>query len=147
MQRLEHSNLFSLLLSISPWKCHRNLPASNGADGLPPCPKHLRSLYQDAVEEFVYKESQDARHDVADMVKKLHIHDHGLVASDEGSTVADEAHHKHNLVGQLGDNQTQEGVGFAALREGRTASYAVFPAPGELTLRAPRMFRVSPIPK
>lgn len=100
----------------------------------------------------MHKESQDARQDVANMVKKFHIHDHGLVASDKGPTIAHEAHHKHNLVGQLGNNQKWQGVGFAALYECRTASrvmgcYTIFPAYGELTLRAPSMFRVSPIPK
>lgn len=136
----------------APGRCHRNLLASNGADWLPLCPTHLHLLYQDAVEEFVHKESQDARQDVANMVKKFHIHDHGLVASDEGPTIAHKAHHEHNLVGQLGNNQKREGVGSAAPYEGRTAScamgcYAIFPAHGELTLRAPSMFRVSPIPK
>lgn len=47
------------------------------------------------------KEAQDAGQDVAYVVQELHVHDHGLVATDEGATIAHEAHHKHDLVGQL----------------------------------------------
>lgn len=48
------------------------------------------------------KEAQDTSQDVAHMVEELHVHDHGLIAPDEGTAVAHEAHHKDNLVGQLG---------------------------------------------
>lgn len=65
-----------------------------------PVPAQLQA-HQDAVEELVGKETQDAGQDVAYVVQELHVHDHGLVATDEGATVAHEAHHKHNLVGQL----------------------------------------------
>lgn len=112
-----------------PGRCRRKLLAPNNAAWLCLCPKHL--LYQDAVEEFMHKEPQDARQDVANVVKKLHVHDHGLVASDEGPTVTHKAHHKHNLVGQLESKQKWEGVRFAELCECRTAScgmgcYAIF---------------------
>lgn len=61
----------------------------------------LAGPHQDAVEELMSKEAQDAGQDVAHMVEELHVHDHGLIAPDEGATVAHEAHHKHDLVGQL----------------------------------------------
>lgn len=64
-------------------------------------PVQLRLLYQDAVEEFMYEEPQDAGQNVGHMIEEFHIHNHGLIASDECSTVAHEAHHEHNLVGQL----------------------------------------------
>lgn len=63
-------------------------------------PAHLQA-HQDAIEELMCKEPQDARQDVAHVVQELHVHDHGLIATDEGTTVAHEAHHKHDLVGQL----------------------------------------------
>lgn len=47
------------------------------------------------------KEAQDTSQDVAHVVEELHVHDHGLVAADKGATVPHEAHHEHNLVGQL----------------------------------------------
>lgn len=65
-------------------------------------PRLLNLSYQDAVEELVHEEPQDTGHDVAHVVEELHIHDHGLVATDEGASVAHEAHHEHDLVGQLG---------------------------------------------
>lgn len=65
-----------------------------------PVPAQLQA-HQDAVEELMGKEAQDAGQDVAYVVQELHIHDHGLVATDEGATVAHEAHYKHDLVGQL----------------------------------------------
>lgn len=109
----------------APGRCHRKLLASNRAFWLCLSPKNLHLLYQDAVEELVHKESQDTRQDVANMVEKLHIHDHGLVASDEGATIAHKAHYEHNLVGQLENNQKWEGVRFAALQECRTVSCAM----------------------
>lgn len=54
------------------------------------------------------KEPQDAGQDVANVVEELHVHDHGLVSPDEGPTVAHEAHHKHNLVCQLGNNHKKQ---------------------------------------
>lgn len=57
----------------------------------------------------MYKEPQDAGHNVGHMVEKLHVHDHGLVAPDKCPTVAHEAHHEHNLVGQLGNNHKEGG--------------------------------------
>lgn len=47
------------------------------------------------------EEAQDTRQDVAHVVQELHVHDHGLIAPDEGATVAHKAHHEHDLVGQL----------------------------------------------
>lgn len=61
----------------------------------------MKLLYQDAVEKFMDKESQDAGYDVGDMIKKFHIQDHGFISSNECPTVAHEAYHKHNLVCQL----------------------------------------------
>lgn len=67
-----------------------------------PCPAWppTRS-HQDAIEELMGKEAQDTSQDVAHVVEELHVHDHGLVAPDKGATVTHEAHHEHNLVGQL----------------------------------------------
>lgn len=48
------------------------------------------------------KEAQDTRQDVAHVIQELHVHDHCFIATDEGAAVAHEAHHEHDLVGQLG---------------------------------------------
>lgn len=75
----------------------------------------MRLLYQDAIEQFVHKEPQDAGQNIGDVIKKFHIHYHSLIASDERPTVAHKAHHKHNLISQLWNKHKQ--------REGKANSY------------------------
>lgn len=118
MQRLEHGELFSAL-SISPWKVSQLLKQQPGCLYY----NHLNFSYQDAVEELVHKEPQDTGHDVADVVQEFHIHDHGLVATDEGASVAHEAHHEHDLVGQLG--MARNGREWGLMSLGRWDSFLI----------------------
>lgn len=75
----------------------------------PSSPSPPRRPHQDAVEQLMSKEAQDTGQDVAHVVEEFHVHDHGLIAPDEGATVAHEAHHKHDLIGQLGASARHEG--------------------------------------
>lgn len=61
----------------------------------------IRLLYQDAVEKFMYKKSQDAGQDIGNVIKKFHVHDHGFISSDECPTIANKAYYKYNLICQL----------------------------------------------
>lgn len=63
------------------------------------------TTYQDAVEELVDAEPQHAGHHVRHVVQKLHIHDHGFVASDEGAKIPHEAHQKHDLINELEESK------------------------------------------
>lgn len=47
------------------------------------------------------KDSQDTSQDVANMVKKFHIHHHSLVASNESATIAHKANYKNDFIRQL----------------------------------------------
>lgn len=46
----------------------------------------------------MYKNPQGADNQVEQVVQKLHIHDHGFVATCEGSSVSNEAHQEDDLI-------------------------------------------------
>lgn len=54
--------------------------------------------YQQAVKEDVVKDPQGANDQVEQVVQELHVHDHGFVASREGSSVPNKAHQEDDLV-------------------------------------------------
>lgn len=54
--------------------------------------------YQQAVKEDMYKNPHGADNQVEQVVQKLHIHDHGFVATCEGSSVPNEAHQEDDLI-------------------------------------------------
>ena len=54
--------------------------------------------YQQAVKEDMDEHPQAADDQVEEVVQELHIHDHGSVASCEGSPVANVAHQEDDLI-------------------------------------------------
>lgn len=54
--------------------------------------------YQQAVKEDMDEDPQAADNQVEKVVQELHIHDHGFVASREGSPVPNEAHQEDDLI-------------------------------------------------
>lgn len=50
--------------------------------------------YQEAVEELVHKEAQDADDGIAQMVDEEHVHNHCFVASSERPLVAHKTYEK-----------------------------------------------------
>lgn len=59
------------------------------------------NTYQQAVKEFMYKKPQSTNQEVQQMIKKLYIHDHCLVSSSEGSTVAHKTHQENDFITNL----------------------------------------------
>lgn len=57
--------------------------------------------YQEAVEELMHKEAQDADNSIAQMVYKEHVHNNCFVASSERSLVSHKTHEKDYFVEQL----------------------------------------------
>lgn len=62
--------------------------------------------YQEAVEELMHKEAQDADDGVAQMVDKEHVHNDSFVASGERPLVAHKTDEKDYLVEQLKEKKT-----------------------------------------
>lgn len=54
--------------------------------------------YQQAVKEDMDKDPQGADNQVEQVVQELHIHDHGFVATGEGSSVPNKAHQEDYLI-------------------------------------------------
>lgn len=52
----------------------------------------------------MYEESHSTNKKVQQMIKKLHIQDHCLVSSSEGSTVTHKTHHKNCFITNLREN-------------------------------------------
>lgn len=51
------------------------------------------------------KESQSTDEEVQQVIEELHVHDHRLVSSSEGSAVTHEAHQEDDFIAHLGKDE------------------------------------------
>lgn len=66
------------------------------------------SLYQQAVEEDMYEDTQDADDEVEEVVQELHIHDHSLIAPRERPPVSHKTHQEDHFIAHLPQTHTKK---------------------------------------